>query len=140
MPLGMVVGLGPVDILLDGDPSFPPKEVQPTNFSTHVYCGQTARWIKIPLGVEVYLGPGDVVLDGLPSTPPLKGAQPPVFGTCLLWPDCWMDGDANGTEVDLGPGHIVLDRTQLPHERGIAALPHIFGPSLLWPWSPISYC
>jgi len=24
---------------------------------------------------------------------PLKGAQPPVFGSCLLWPNGWMDED-----------------------------------------------
>ena len=25
---------------------------------------------------------------------PLKGAQPPMFGPCLLWPNGWMDQDA----------------------------------------------
>jgi len=25
---------------------------------------------------------------------PLKGAQPPLFGPCLLWPNVWMDEDA----------------------------------------------
>ena len=32
-------------------------------FSAHVYCGQTAGWIRIPLGTEVGLGPGDIVID-----------------------------------------------------------------------------
>jgi len=31
------------------------------------------------------------VLDGVAA--PLKGAQPPVFGSCLLWPNGWMDED-----------------------------------------------
>jgi len=35
------------------------------------------------LGTEVGLGPDDIVLDGV-AAPPLKGAQPPVFGSCLL--------------------------------------------------------
>jgi len=26
---------------------------------------------------------------------PLKGAQPPVLGPCLLWPNGWMDEDAS---------------------------------------------
>jgi len=26
--------------------------------------------------------------------PPNKGAQPPIFGPCLLWPNGWMDEDA----------------------------------------------
>jgi len=40
----------------------PEKKAQPpTHFLTHVYCGQTAEWIKMPLDTEVNLGPGDVV-------------------------------------------------------------------------------
>jgi len=42
-----------------------------------------------------------------------------------------------GMEVDLGPGHIVLDGSQLPRERDTAAPAPLFGPCLLWPWSPI---
>jgi len=41
----------------------------------HVYCGQTAGWMKTPLGTEVHLGPGHIVLDGVPA--PAKGAQQP---------------------------------------------------------------
>jgi len=41
-------------------------------FSTHVYCGKTARWIKMALGIEVGLGPGHIVLDGVPAS--AKGA------------------------------------------------------------------
>jgi len=39
MPLGTEVGLGPDDIVLDGDPA-PPK-VHGPQFSAHVSCGQT---------------------------------------------------------------------------------------------------
>jgi len=35
----------------------------------HVYCGQTAGWIKMALGTEVNLGPGDVLLDGVGAPP-----------------------------------------------------------------------
>jgi len=52
MALGMEVDLGPGHIVLDGDwgPGFPPqKGHSPLQFSAHVYCGQTAEWIKIPL-------------------------------------------------------------------------------------------
>jgi len=47
-----------------------------------VYCGQTVGWIKMKLGTEVGLGPGHIVLDRDPALP--KGAQPPIFGPCLL--------------------------------------------------------
>jgi len=54
------------------------KEHSP-QFSSHVYCGQTAGWIKMPLGMEVSLGPGLIVLDEDPA-PPQKGA-PPQFSS-----------------------------------------------------------
>ena len=41
----------------------------PTQFSTHICCGQMAAWIKMLLGMEVGLSPGDFVLDGDPAFP-----------------------------------------------------------------------
>ena len=71
MKLGVQVGLGTVNFVLDGDPApLPEKGAKPLpKFSAHVYCGQTAGWIKMPLGTEVNLGPGDVVLDGVAAPP-----------------------------------------------------------------------
>ena len=66
----------------------------PPQFLAHFYCGQTDGCIKMPPGIELDLGPGDFVLDGDPTPLPKKGAQPPVFGLCLLWPNGWMDEDA----------------------------------------------
>jgi len=64
MPLGTEVGLGPDDIVLDGDQLPSPKRGKaPSQFSAHVYCGQTAGWIKMALGIEVGLGPGHIALD-----------------------------------------------------------------------------
>jgi len=58
VPLGKEVRLGPV----------------------HVYCGQTAGWIKMPLVMEVGLGPGNTVLDGDPAPPSPKGhVRSPLF-------------------------------------------------------------
>jgi len=86
MGLGMEVGLGPGDIVLDQDPAprprqqcqmgtqLPPKKGHsPTQFWTHVYCSHTAGSIKMPLSMEVGLGPGDFVFDGDPALPQ-KGA------------------------------------------------------------------
>jgi len=42
-------------------------------------------WIKMKLGMEVGLGPGHIVVDGDTATAAPKGAQPPIFGPCLLW-------------------------------------------------------
>jgi len=65
MPLGMEVGLGPGDFVLDGDPAPPSQKwgIAP-KFLAHVYCGQTAGWITMVLGMEISLSPGDFVLNG----------------------------------------------------------------------------
>jgi len=69
MPLGREVCLDPSNIVLDGDSAPLPKRGQSPPFSAHVYCGQTARRIKMPLGTEVGIDPGDIVLDGDPANP-----------------------------------------------------------------------
>ena len=53
MPLGTEVGLGPDDIVLDGDPASPPLNGAETTpqFLAGVYCGQMAGWIKMSLGM-----------------------------------------------------------------------------------------
>jgi len=68
MSLGMEVGLGRGNFVLDGDPAPRIKGHSP-QFSAHFYCGQTAGWIKMPLDTEVNLGPGNVMLDGVPAFP-----------------------------------------------------------------------
>jgi len=58
----------------------------------------------MPLGMEVRLGSRDLVLDGDPAhcPPPQKwGAQTPIFGPCLLWPNGWK---VEGLEKRLGLG------------------------------------
>jgi len=54
---------------------------------------------------EVSLGSGHIVLDGGSATPPPKGAQPPIFGPCLLWP--------NGR-----PSQLLLSTCYMCHESG----------------------
>ena len=57
MKLGMKVALGSGHIVSDGDPAPTPLKGHNPQFSAHVYCGQTAGWIKMALGTEVGLGP-----------------------------------------------------------------------------------
>ena len=113
MPLCTEIGLGPGDIVLDGDPAPHLKGAQPPpqflllsalgstrkysasyRILAHVYCGQTAGWIKMPLGTEVGLGPGYIVLDGDPAALPARRGKAPIFGPCLLWPNGLIDQDA----------------------------------------------
>jgi len=64
-------------------PSFPPprkKTARPFPILAHVYCDQTAGWMKTSLGTEVELGPGHIVLDGDLAPPDAKWSQqPPSF-------------------------------------------------------------
>jgi len=71
----------------------------------------------------VDVGPGDIVLHGDPAPP--KGAQPPIFGPCLLWPNGWMDEDTIWYGGRPRPWrHVVLNGDSAPLERGTAPLPH----------------
>ena len=130
MPLGIEVGLSPDDFVFNGDPATPRIKgtPHPTQFLAHVYCGQTARWIKMPLVTEVNLGPGDVVLDGV-AAPSKRGTAPPVFHSCLLWPNGSMDQDATwygGRRRS--KRHCVRWGTQLTLKRGTAPPPASFWP------------
>jgi len=59
--------------MLDGDPASPPQKGGGVpQFLAHVYCGQTAGWIKMALGMEVGLSLGHIALDGDP-VPPKRG-------------------------------------------------------------------
>ena len=77
---------------------------------TLVHCGQTVGCIKMKLGMQVSLGRGHTVLDEEWTQLPLpKGAQPPIFGPYLLWPDGWMDQDATWYGGRPRPRRLVLD-------------------------------
>ena len=86
----------------------------------------------MPLSMEVCLSPGNFVLDADPPPLPKKGAEPPILGLCLLWPNGGWIKMALGIEVGLGPGHIVLDGDPAPLPKK-GAEPPIFSPFLLWP-------
>ena len=70
MSLGMELGLGP------GDLPPPQKGVGPPKFSAHVYCDQTAGWMKLVLEMVAGLSPGEFVLDGDPAALTQKGQSP----------------------------------------------------------------
>ena len=86
MALGMEAGLGPGDSVFDRDPAIPRTEGTPTTtqFLAHVYCGQTAGWMKTPLGTEVDLGPGHAILDGVPALRE-TGTEPSSFRPMSIW-------------------------------------------------------
>ena len=69
-------------------PCFPKKggTAAPPHFSVHVYCGQTAGWIRVPLATETGLGPGRRCVTWRPRSPYSKGySSPDTFRTTFLW-------------------------------------------------------
>jgi len=113
MPLGTEVGLVPGDVVLDGDPAPPKKEHSSAPTSAHVYCSQTAGWMKMSFGTQVGLGPGHVVLDGNAALPQ-RSTAPPIFGPFLVKRlGChlvWRQGSAQAMLCYTG--------TQLPPPKG----------------------
>ena len=95
---------------------------------TFVHYGQTVGRIKMKLATL------ENCVKWGPSSPSPKGAQPPIFGPCLLRPNGWMD--EAGTWQGRRPqprGLCVRWRPSLPpQQRGRSPLP-IFGPFLLCP-------
>ena len=92
MPLGMEVGLGPGDFVLDGDPVpsekgyIPHPIFEPCLLWPNGWMDQDATWYGGKPWHRrrcVRWGP----------SPLPKGPQP-QFSACLLWPNGWMDEDA----------------------------------------------
>jgi len=118
------------------------KRKRSPQFSAHVYCGQTAAWIKMSLGIEIGLGPDNIVLDRDPAPPPEKGAEPPPKFSAHVY--CgqmagWMKMPL-GTKVDLSPGHTVLDGVPAPRERGHSSPPSFRSMSIVATVAHLSYC
>ena len=132
MPLGMELGLGLGDFVLDRDPAPPPQKgggapspiFGPCQLWSNGWMDQDGTWHG------GWRRPSNL-LDGDPSSPPERDT-PPIFGPCLLWPNGWMDQD----RIWRGGG-----RWSKPHcarwgpssspQKG--AQPPIIGPYLLWP-------
>ena len=91
-----------------------PKRRPGPQFSAHVYCGQTAAWIKTPFGTQVGLGLCDIVLDGNPAPPAVKGHSPQFSANVRCGQTAGCIKMPLGTEVNLGPGDVVLDGSRLP--------------------------
>jgi len=103
-----------------------PKKGDSPQYLAHVYCGQTARWIKIPRGTEVGLNPGDIVLGCIrwePSSSPKRSTalQFSVHDYCGQTAG-WMDEDATwyGSRPRPRP-HCVRRGRSFPRESGTAA-------------------
>jgi len=141
MPFGTKVGFGPGHIVLDGEPASSPPQKRHSSprrhFSAHVYCGQTAAWIKMALGMEVGLGPGIVVLDGYSAPLPGRGTAAPNFSADVYCGQTsgWIRIRLGTMEVGLGPGDVVLGVHPV-HPLNGTWQPPTFRSTFLWHGRP----
>jgi len=71
--------------------------------------------------------------------PPKKGAKPPIFSPCLLWPNGWMDQDATWYEGRSQPRpHCVGWKPSSPATEMGTQLPTFRPMSIMAKQSPIS--
>jgi len=117
IPLGMEIGLSPGDFVLDGNPAPSPERGQSSQFSAHVYCGQTAACIRIPLDTEGDRSIGDIVLDGDPALPPLKGHSPQFSTNVRCGQTAGWTKMLLGTEVGLGSATLCSMGSQFPQTK-----------------------
>ena len=68
---------------------------------------------------------------------PLNGARPPVFGSCVLWPNGWMDEDATWYGSRPRPRPHCIRRGSSCPRKGHSSFP-LFCLCVLWPRSPVS--
>ena len=120
MLLGMEVGLGPGNLVFEGEPAPPEKRQSP-----YPIFGPCLLW---PNDWMVQ----DATWHGGKPRPRrrcvrwgrsclLKAAQPPVFGPCLLWPNGWMGEDATWYGSRHRPRPHCTRRGPSSRERGTAA-------------------
>jgi len=134
MPLGTEQGVDQGDIVLDGDPDLTAEGAQQPHFcslrtpasiqtASHVYCGQTAGWIRMPLGRHRPRPRRHCVRRG-PAPPTQKGAQQPHLSAHVY---CGQTAEwiriQLGTDVSLGPGDIVSDGDQATPRKGAQLTP-----------------
>ena len=108
-----------------------PKKGRSPQFSSHVYCGQKAAWIKMMFGTEVGLGPDDTVLDKDPAPPLQKGVDP----LANFRPMSIVAKQLDGSRWHLAWRWALVQAT-LCYRWGPSSPPKkgaIFGPFLLWP-------
>ena len=118
----------------------PPQKAaeSPPQFSVHVYCGQTAGWIKVALGMDVGLCSGRIVLDEGKAPLPQKGRSLPILAHAIVAKRLGGLTRHLARKYISAPFHFVLDWFPAIGERGTAAPPPLFGQCLLWPRSPIA--
>ena len=132
---GTEIGLGPDDIVLDGDPTPPSQKrgqsplpnFRPMSIVAKLLDGSRLHLARRWASIHVTLCKMETQL---PS--PKNRAEPPILVSFLLWPNGWMYQDTTWYGGRPKPRrHCVRMGTQLASPKG--AQPPIFGQCPLWP-------
>ena len=90
----------------------------PPQYVAHFYCGQTAGCIKMTLGTEVGLTQRKLCYMGIQHFLSKKGADPPIFGQRLLWPNGCMDQEGTWHGVRPQPRRLCVRWGPPPPQKG----------------------
>jgi len=116
MPLSTEVGLGPNDIVLDGDPAPSPKNgVRPPPqclLWPNGWMDQDGTWHGGGPWSRLHCATW-----GPSSTSQKGGRAPSIFGPFLLWPNAGCMKMTLCIEVGLSPGDFVLDGDPAPSPK-----------------------
>jgi len=136
MSLGMEVGLGPGDFVLDRDPG--PPSLERGRIPLQIF-GPCLLWPNGWMDQDGTWHGGRpqprllCVRWTKPCFPQKGGGVPyPIFGKFLLCPNGWMHHDATWYGVGLSPGDFVFDEDPAPSpKRGWSPLPNFQSMSIV---------
>ena len=133
-PRQLCVRWGPSPVSEKGSGALPPQ------FVAHFYCGQTAGCIKMTLGTEVGLTQRKLCYMGIQHPLSKKGADPPIFGQRLLWPNGCMDQEGTWHGVRPQPRRLCVRWGPPPPQKGDRAPPQFSAISILAKRLYVSRC
>jgi len=98
----------------------PPKSGTAPQFSVHVYCDQTAGWMKTPWYGSGLRPRWHCVRRGPSSCAKWVEQSAPIFGPCLLWPPSPISATAKLLFSEMAPSAMLdLLCASLDHPRRI---------------------
>jgi len=140
LALGMEVDLSLGDIVLDGDPAAPPpKGAQTPNFRPMSVVPKRLDGLRCHLVCRKASAQATVFDAFGPSSPSEKKAQPPPNSQPMSIVAKLMDGRRRHLvrKYISVQATLCYDGDPAPPQKEHSS-PPLFGPCLLWPWSPIS--
>ena len=142
MALGMEVGLGPGDFVLDRDPApLPKKGAEPTQIFGPCLLWPNGWMEQDGTWHEGRPQPRQLCVTWDPAPSPKRGRSPsPIFGPFLLWTNGWMHQDATWYGGGPRPRPHCIRRGPSSPRKGHSSPPSFRRMSIVATVARLSYC